>query len=172
MKKWIILVLTLLALTGCAEKTFETVTDTVEHQQMPQQRQVVLQLPAEAVTPTIQSEQAGALYLCDGYTMTLHTVQAGDIENTFRQTTGFSKDALTVLEYRQGDQKRYECVWTCAGEGTDQIGKAAIISDGAYHYVLSVMADADTAGALWETWKTLFASFQTVSADTVLNTGS
>ena len=162
----------MLALTGCTEKEFETVADTAQLPPQPQQRQVVLQLPVEAASPVIQSEDSGALYLCDGYTMTVQTLEAGDLEQTFRQTTGFSKDALTVLEYRQGDQKRYECVWTCAGEGTDQIGKAAILSDGAYHYVLSVMADADAVAGLKDTWKALFESFKTVGADTVLNTGS
>ena len=42
----------------------------------------------------------------------------------------------------------------------NQIGRAAILDDGNYHYVLSCMAPEALGGDLRETWDRVFASFQ------------
>ena len=39
------------------------------------------------------------------------------------------------------------------------MGRAAILDDGSYHYVLTCMTDASNAHALQESWQTLFDSF-------------
>ena len=53
----------------------------------------------------------------------------------------------------------YHKVWTAAGEGGDQLGRAQILSDGEFHYVVAVMADCTASGTLAETWQALFDSF-------------
>ena len=63
------------------------------------------------------------------------------------------------MEYRLGNVQCYECVWVSAGEGGDQIGKMRLLDDGDHHYVLSVMAPAEKAEQLADTWDKLFASF-------------
>ena len=164
MKKcWIILVLTLF-LSGCgAQETFETVSDVYDVPAMAQMQQVELALPEEAALPSMESDDAGKLYLCDGYTLTVQTLEGGDLDSTLRQTTGFGRDQLTLMETQKNGTTRYDCVWSAAGEGGDHIGRAAVLDDGSYHYVVSVMAQADTAGELADTWQDILDSVALVS---------
>lgn len=135
-------------------------------------QQVLLELPEEISKPTMENSEAGAIYLCDDYTLTLNTVTSGDLNKTLYETTGFAKDQLQLLQTGSGELKRYECVWAAAGEPEDQIGRLCVLDDGDYHYVLTAMADASRAGQLRQTWNTLFDSFRLVSTEMDVNTGS
>lgn len=159
MKKfWIVLALALL-LTGCsAQETYETLSDDYLQPAMAQLQQVVLTLPEEAAVQSMENDTAGKLYLCDGYTLTVQTVDGGDLDRTVRQLTGFSKDQLTVMETERNGVKRYQCVWTAAGEGGDHVGRALVLDDGSYHYAVTVMAQSAIAGELAQTWQDIFDS--------------
>jgi len=39
------------------------------------------------------------------------------------------------------------------------VGRAAILDDGSYHYVLSVLAEADRAGEFEQVFRALFESY-------------
>lgn len=157
-KVWIVMVLMTL-LTGCgAAQTFETVDDVYSPQEAPEPKQVSLTLPEDAAAQTMESDQ-GTLYFCDGYEIMVETLSGGDINSTLKNLTGFSRDALTVMETSVSDVTRYECVWTAAGEAGDQVGRAVILDDGSYHYCLSVMAHSNDAGSLQESWQELLMSF-------------
>jgi hypothetical protein len=67
---------------------------------------------------------------------------------------------------------RYDCVWTAAGETGLQLGRACVLEDGNYHYVLSVMAPEEETGRLREVWQNLFETCRLVDGDKNLNTGS
>lgn len=166
MKKcWILLVLTLF-LTGCgAQQTFETVSDVQNVSAMAQMQQVELALPKEAATASMENPDAGKIYLCDGYTLTVQTMEAGDLDRTLRQLTGYSREQLTVMETQRSGIARYESVWTAAGEGGDQIGRAVILDDGSYHYAVTVMGDFTTAGDLTPVWQEILGSVKLVSTD-------
>lgn len=165
MKKcWIVLVMAAF-LSGCgSQETFETVTDTVVVPVMAQMAELQVALPEEAAMPSMENGDTGKLYLCDGYTITVHTEPAGDLEKTLLQSTGFSGDRLTVMKTERGGIDRYECVWSAAGEGGDQVGRAVILNDGSYHYVVTVMADFSVAGELTEEWQKILDSV-TLSTD-------
>ena len=159
MKKLCLLLVCGLLLSGCtAAETFETLADVYGEQELVQPREVLLQIPEKAAAQAIQSDK-GTLYLCDGYEVTLQTMSAGDLNRTMRSLTGFDSDALTMIETGLTEAARYECVWTAAGEGGDMIGRAVVLDDGAYHYCVTVMASAEEAGTLRETWQTLLDSF-------------
>lgn len=156
MKKVCILFVAVLLLSGCAtQPVFETVLDQIEMPVAAQMRELYVALPKEATTPTLQSEEAGKLYLCDGYTLSIQTMQAGDLDATMRSLTGFSRDQLTVMETLKHGIRRYDCVWSAAGEGGDQVARAVILDDGYYHYAVTVMADFAAAGDLAGTWKSI-----------------
>ena len=157
MKKWTVLILLLLFLTGCAaEKGFETVGDVYAPEpQTP--RQVILTLPSDATIQTISSD-GGKLYLCDGYTVTVQTLQGGDMSKTIREVTGFSPDRLTLLETEKDGFSCRSCGWTAAGEGGDQIARTVILDDGNFHYAVTAMADSDAAGQLSDVWLNIFRS--------------
>lgn len=164
MKKcWLLLVL-VLGLTGCgAQQTFETVSDVLDMPAMAQMQQVELSLPKDAAAASMESPDAGKIYLCDGYTLTVQTMEAGDLNRTLRQLTGYNKEQLTVMETRYNGIARYESVWTAAGEGGDHVGRAVILDDGSYHYAVSVMADFTAAGDLTPVWQEILGSVKLVS---------
>lgn len=150
----------MLLLTGCgAEETFETVGDDMVQSVMGQMHQIALTLPDDAAAPVVSDENGGRLYLCDGYVLTVQTLDGGDLDRTARTICGYGAEKLDVVETAPAEVKRYDWVWTSAGEGGDHVGRAAVLDDGAYHYCVSVMADAQTAGALEGRWSALFASF-------------
>ena len=157
MKKLCLMMVLALFLTGCAQQTFETVSDVLDVPAMAQPQQLELVLPEEAAAQSMESSE-GTLYLCNGYSLTVQTMDAGDLDRTLRQCTGFAKDQLTVMETQQNGVKRYDCVWSAAGEGGDQVGRAAVLDDGSCHYVVTVMADFAAAGDLADTWEGILDS--------------
>lgn len=159
MKKYLIGIALALLLTGCsAQQTFETLSDVYDAPVMAPAGQLELKLPEEAAAASMENPDAGKLYLCDGYTLTVQTLDAGDLNETLRQLTGYGKEQLTVMETKQDGFSRFETVWSAAGEGGDQIGRAVILDDGYYHYAVTVMADAQTAGDLTSVWQSVLDS--------------
>jgi len=158
MKKLWVLLCALLMLTGCSQPTFETVTDLYQDGPLPQAKSICLELPQEAAMPTMESEESGKLYLCDGYSIAVQTLSGGDLDGTLRQLTGFSRDSLTVMERKTGGISRYDCVWTAAGEGQEQTCRCVVLDDGVYHYAVTVMSDSVDAGKLQETWQSILGS--------------
>lgn len=158
LKKWLLVWICLL-LTGCTSATFETLGD-IPHQQVdaPTPRKVVLQMPEDTVQ-AVWSQEGDTMYLCDDYTVYLQTFQAGDLNNTVRLLSGFEKDKLTMMQKHCGDHDRYEWVWISAGEGGDMLNRCAVLSDGNFHYSLTLSADTIAAGDLMEEWNALMSSF-------------
>ena len=64
------------------------------------------------------------------------------------------------METDGNGQKRYDWVWSAAGEGGDVVGRAAVIDDGKYHYCVTLQTDAAMAGDLEEAWSGVLDSFQ------------
>ena len=158
MKKWWLLLMICDMLSGCgAEETFETVADEIL-EVAAVQRQVMVVLPPEAAAPASESD-AGTIYICDGYEIMLQTLTGGDLDATLRTVSGYGREELTVVESRQGDYKRYDLVWACAGEEGERIGRGAVLDDGNYHYVLCVLSDADRVQEYEEVWSALFSSY-------------
>lgn len=148
-----------LLLCGCGStQTFETVSD-VWQEETAQAQHVVLELPEEAVAEVMESSE-GEIYLCDGYEIAVQTMEAGDLNRTVLEMTGFSMDELTVMQTHTGDLGCYELVWSAAGENGDRICRGAILDDGNYHYTVSVMADAQDADSIRPVWETVFSSLR------------
>ena len=81
-----------LVLGGCgAQPVLETVEDSWL-EDVAAEKELVVQFPIEAAAPVLQNADAGQLYLCNGYTLTLQTLPGGDLDETMRQVTGFSKE--------------------------------------------------------------------------------
>lgn len=160
MKKCCAVILLLLLLTGCgAQETFETISDEYVQSASAVQMDILLNVPQEAVMQSLKNEDGEKIYLCEGYTLTVQTMEAGDLDATIQTICGYSRDSLTVMETAPGDYKRYDFVWSCAGEGGDQVGRAAILDDGSHHYAVSCMAPEENSGALRDTWDAIFNSF-------------
>lgn len=159
LKKYLVCAWILLFLSGCgAPQDLETVNDSTVPD-TPPALEILFELPGDAAEEVFGSVQTGHLYLCDGYTITAQTLPGGDLSRTLQTVTGYTPEQLTVLETRHDGMDSYRTVWTSAGEGGDQLGHAAVISDGYYHYVLAVMADAENAPNFSEAWAALFDSF-------------
>ena len=159
MKKCCIILLSMLLLCGCsAEETFERVYDELLLPVMAPMAELQLQLPDNAAQPVLANDTGEKLYFCDGYTLAVQTVEAGDLDRSLRSLCGCGREDLTVLETRAGTHSRYDWAFTCAGEGGTQVGRGAILDDGNYHYCVTVMAQEALSGSLEASWNAVFAS--------------
>ena len=159
MKKCWVIIAFMLILAGCGtQETFETVSDAYAEPAMASMQQVVLELPEEAAVTVLKNGDTGKLYLCDGYTVTVQTFEAGDLEKTFREVTGFHKENLTVIQTLVSGMECYSCAWAAAGEGEEQVARTMILNDGNYHYAVTVMTNASKAGEMAQVWQDIFDS--------------
>ena len=159
MKKLLLIVLTLLMLTGCASQpVFETVDDLPVSGEPAQAKEILVSLPKEASVPTLEGEDDARLYDCGDYILTTQVFRGGDIDGTLQSLTGFPGANLSHVQTKQQNMDRYDCVWTAAGENGEEVGRAVVLDDGAYHYAVSVLADAELAGDLLQQWKTVLNS--------------
>jgi hypothetical protein len=157
-KRKIIVALIALLLCGCgAEETMETVADEIVVPALAQMRSIYVELPSETASPAVESG-ADRLYQCETYDIRVQTLSAGDFNSTVRSLSGYDKDSLTVMHTVRDGFDCYEFVWACAGESGDQVGRAMVLSDGSYHYCVSVLGDADYAAENQVYWQCLFDS--------------
>lgn len=159
MKKWMAIGLLALLLSGCAaEETYETVADELVVAAMAQPRSISVELPGEAAVPAVEGE-SGRMYLCQDYEIYIQTMDAGDLNATIQTVSGYAREDLTVMETEQDSVKRYEFVWASAGEKGDRIGRGVVLDDGNYHYVMTVLRDAETTATSQVVWSDVFGSF-------------
>jgi len=159
LKKFVLFLLIATFLAGCGtQETFETVADEWVQSAAAPVREILVTLPEEAVVPVSENEN-GRLYQCEGYDISLQTLASGDLEATLQAVTGHSREQLTVLETRFREGKRYDLVWSCLGENGDQVGRACVLDDGNYHYVLTVLTQADRVGELETVISDIFSSY-------------
>ena len=163
MKKVFVVCLLVCLLLGCTSPSYETVMDTMPLILHNAPKEIKLQLPPGTVQPVFENKNTDKLYFCDGYEMILRTVEGGDLQKTVKDISGYDIDDLTVVETKQQELKRYEFVWTAAGENGDRVGRTAVLDDGIYHYTLSLVADAQLAGQLRQTWEDIISTFAVVS---------
>lgn len=159
MKRSFILLLACLMFTGCAsQETMETVADEWVEEVMVPAREIWVELPEEAAVPTVEGTE-GRVYVCSDYEIVIQTMSGGDLDATIRGLSGYDREDLTVIESQPQGLKRYDLVWTAAGEGGDRIGRAVILDDGTWHYTMSVLRDAQTVESSQIVWRTVFESF-------------
>ena len=159
MKIKVLIALLVLLLTGCgAEETFETVSDDLVQPVMAQMRQVSVWLPEDAAAPALESED-GAVYVCEDYEVYQQVLPSGDLEATVRSVSGFDMENLTVVTSSRDGCKCHDFVWASASEQGDRVGKGCILDDGSYHYVLTVLGNAESAGENEEEWRQILDSF-------------
>ena len=146
-------------LSGCkAEMTMETVADTLDEPVLAQPREIAVSLPGEAAVPAMENG-SDRYYLCDDYEIALETREGGDISATVADISGHDPEDLTVVKTRQAGADRYDFVWAAAGETGQQLGRAAILDDGTYHYTMTVLRDAENTETLQVVWRQVFSSF-------------
>ena len=159
MRKWCVLLVMVLLLTGCADtEVFETVGDEVLLQVMAQPKQIQVTLPEDTVLPAMETEN-GTLYMCREFDVMVQTLDGGDLDATIRALSGFEREDLTVIETLRGDLDCYEFVWTATGESDEQVCRCMILDDGSYHYVLTAMVDAELVSEYQQIWNGMFETF-------------
>jgi hypothetical protein len=160
--KKILIAFLVLLLTGCAaEDTMETVADELVQPVMAQPGEIFVNLPGEAAMPAMESD-SGRMYLAGEYEIYIQTLSAGDLSSTIRSISGYERENLTVMHTCQDGTDRYEFVWTCAGENGDRLGRGVVLDDGNYHYVMTVLRDAQSTASSQISWNDVFASFSLV----------
>lgn len=168
MKQILMILLCVCLFSGCTDpKTFETMSDLYYAPATPPPGEISVWLPEGSALSTMENDEGGKLYLCDGYTVSVQTAVSGDLDATLCSATGYGKEKLNGISWKQGDLSRYECAWAAAGESGDQVGRTVVLDDGSYHYVVTILGEADLAGAMTDTWAAITASVA-LDADPVL----
>ena len=156
----ILLMLTLLA--GCGvQETFETVADEAVQSVMAAPKQILVDLPGDALAPVLET-MGEQVYLSQDYEIIIETLSSGDLTATVEALSGFPMEKLTLVQTSQEDAQRYEFVWACAGEQGDRLGRAVVLDDGDYHYCMSVLRDAQEPVSQ-TCWEDVFTSFRIAS---------
>lgn len=158
-KAWILGLLAVMLLGGCATPALETVSDVYVTQPPAERKTICLTLPEDAAEAVMEGNDGTRLYLCDDYELRLQTVDSQSLDDVLRSVTGYGEDRLTVMKTRTGEYDRYDCVWCVAGEEGEQIGRTALLSDGSYFYCVSTLAGSEMAHALNEVWQEILDSF-------------
>lgn len=162
MKKWFVFFLAAVLLGGCgAQDVFETVADEYVAPAMAAPREISVRLPDGASSPVWDSEGA-QVYLSEEYEIIIETLSGGDLNATVAAVSGFNREDLTMVETRRDGLKRYDFVWTSAGEGGDRLGRGVILDDGEYHYCMTAIRDADRTNRTQIVWRDVFNSFSLV----------
>ena len=160
-RKGLCLIFACLLLGGCgAEETLETVADEWVEPVLAPAREIRVSLPEE-VAP-VAEDTSGALYIASDYEIHIQTLAGGDLDETIRSISGYDRESLTVIATEPQGLKRYDLVWTAAGEGGDRIGRAVIMDDGTHHYTMTVLREADSVETDQVVWRTVFESFTLV----------
>lgn len=149
---WMVTLVLCLALAGCgAETTMETISDELQVGVMAQPKQILVELPDNAVAPVLESDSQ-QLYFSEEYQIAVETLSGGDVSATVKALSGCDREKLTLMKTKQGENIRYDFVWAAAGEEGDLMGRAAILDDGNYHYCLSVLrpATGETSQIIWQ----------------------
>lgn len=144
--------LAVLMLTACAsQQTLETVADDMAVPVMAEPRQIAVDLPEDG-EQTVVEGASGNLYLGSDYSISIETLDSGDLDRTVFDLTGFHRSDLTVIATEADGVRRYEFVWAAGGEMGDQLGHGVILDDGNYHYCMSVLrpAQAEVSQIIWD----------------------
>ena len=158
MKKLCLMMALVCLLAGCgAEQTLETVADEQVLSQSAA-RQIHVELPEETVLPVMQTD-TGELYICRDFEVSVQTLPGGDLNRTVETISGFGAGDVTVMETESNSLTRYDFVWSCAGETGPEVGRASVLSDGTWHYCLTVMTAEKNAAGYQEIFNGMFESF-------------
>ena len=160
MKKMMIIGLLAMLLQGCAtQEVFETVDDEYKPAMVSAAAKISLHLPDEQAQVVMENEDQQIIYLYEDFCISVQTAYSGSIAQTLKDVTGYDMEKLTVMQTLTDELQRYQCVWTSAGEDGDQVGRACVLDDGNYHYVVAVMGGEHTAGDMTDIWQDMLDSF-------------
>ena len=159
MKLGIAVMMIILLLCGCgAEETMETIADDILQPVMAQPGEIQVSLPGETAMPAMESD-SGRMYLASDYEIYIQTLSSGDLSGTIREVSGHDQADMTVIHTEMDGTDRYEFVWSCMGENGDRLGRAVVLDDGNYHYVMTVLRDAESTVSTQICWQDVFSSF-------------
>ena len=155
------------------KRTYETISDGLQPPNLPAKLEMTATMPEGTVISVLSHSSAGDLYEYDGCTITMQAVSVGDFSGLIQEVTGYHKDSLQIMESIQADLPSFQTVWTCAGEGQTLVGRACILTDGNYYYVLTAMVPESKAASLsMGELKELFSSFRAVPKGEIISSGS
>ena len=164
MKKWLVGVAFVFAvgLCGCSGETFEVIGDVSMNAPDIEPKKVHFEAPQDEDI-TVMNTDNGILYLSGNYEVSLQTYPSGNLDQTLRTVTGYSREQLAITELSEKNADRYVCAWSAVSEEGELVGRCTIQDDGRFHYCLTVLVKADMAGELRDTVDAVFADYSLVA---------
>ena len=133
----------ILTLSACAVKQAQAL-ETIECPAVQDAPGFFLSAELPAGTVLASSADAGrsAVFVHEDFTLAQEVFAADSLESALLRVTGRPADELELLRVCSFPQEEYRFAWTAAGEDGDLTCSAALFSDGAYYYALSVLCGA------------------------------
>ena len=159
MKKGIAALVLCLCLTGCGQKSFETMSDVWPEQPAPAKREMLVVLPADAASPTMTDNNGSCVYVCQEYDIHQTVMESGDLRKTVKTLTGIELEDIYFVSTRTDNAKRYDGTFCTTGETGQELCRITVLDDGNYHYCLLIQAPAAQYEMLRETIEACALSF-------------
>lgn len=154
MKNFMIFLLAILSMTGCAaEPTFETIGNVWDNPQIQDSpASIEFTIADDAQMEMMESTQTSKCYQIGQWMLWTEILSGGDVAATMETLTGISADALNIMEHPLGQYQCHETAWAYSAEEGEYVIRTAVIPQGEYHYCISLkvpMEDAQQVGSFF-----------------------
>lgn len=139
-------------LTGCAaQPVYETIGDVWANEvSTGQPARLEFGVPEDVELAVMESDGSSKCYQIGNWMLWTEVRPGGDLQATLAALTGL--DAPEVISHPLGAYDCAQTAWAVSDEEGDTVLRAAVISDGEYHYCLTLRApqqEARQAGTLF-----------------------
>ena len=148
MKKLGMCLLLMLLLTGCSVPVWETVDDTIPAQPVAvwQDEAYEIQVGVPEGTQLLEETEGCRLYSSENGELEIQTLTflTAGLENAVREISGFSSEALTILQTQRFSLPEYQFAWVSQTDQGARLYRADLVLDGSccYAVVCSSLEDA------------------------------
>ena len=144
MKRIIVILLLLTGLWGCsAEPVYETIGNVWDNPQL-QSTPASIELAVEgAQMAVMETDGNRKSYQVGNWMLWTEVRDGGDVLATMRDLTGL--DDPQIISYPVGQYQCHETAWAVENEEGERVVRTAVISQGQYHYCLSIKAPQEEA---------------------------
>lgn len=171
MKKWGLVLMMIVLLSGCSVKSeaaLETVTDGLETES-PAPYCIVFSVPEGMTQETFGEDGRCAVYEAENgdYTITTEILDATTVEGAAEQISGIPAERLDILTLAGNSMKEHHFAWSSTGEERETVSRCALMESADYYYVLTMTERTGLGGSLDETADAVFSSFCLTSEEVI-----
>lgn len=147
MKKWIIIVLCFIVLTGCSSNAdYETIGNVCdEPMSVYIPAQIELVMPEESDMKETATVNGTKYYRFGDCQVWVDVLQTGNLSATIEEITGQNPEKMTVIAREMNGYSCYETTWSAMAEEGMHIGRLLVADNGKHHYCIALMMPEESS---------------------------